>query len=200
MELSPLAREKLARIGELSSAEKERLKFSEQLAAVLADYFTDRINADEFWLKLKEFKDRGQEFMVKEAQLRLLGAISLGGSHLDFERCRRGILACETLQERNRCTELELALDSLEALRQQYQREKEETFNSMREGIQKQVEMAARQVVRQVGNRKVAIDVNGSVDASVKASPQWREFLMKHEKVFGEKFDACLAKVMMLIQ
>jgi len=199
LELSPLAREKLAKIGELSSEERQKLRSSEELTSLLADYFTDKLSADGLWLKLKRFKEDGRDSMIRETQLRLVSAMSLGSSNADFERCRSGILGCEMLKEQNNYAELEHSLSLLENLRQQYQQEKELAFNSIKGEIQKQVETAARQIARQAGNRGVSIDVQGSVEASVRSSPQWRDFLVKHEKIFGQKFDDCLAKIKKLI-
>jgi len=199
MEFSPLAKEKLAKVGELSSEEKEKLKLSKELTFLLADYFTNKLSTDDLWSKLKKLKENGNESIVKETQTRLIAALNLGSNDIDFERYRNGILGCETLKEQSKYTELELCLSSLESLRQQYQKDKETTFDSMKDGIKKQVEMAAQQVARQAGNQKVAIDVEGSVEASVRGSPQWKEFILKHEKAYGQKFDDCLTKLRRLI-
>ena len=95
MELSPLAREKLAKIGDLSPQEKKKLKLSEDLTALLADYFSDYIDTDGLCARLKEFKENGNKSMTKETQLRLLHALSLGSNNIDFKRCYQGILGCE---------------------------------------------------------------------------------------------------------
>lgn len=199
MELSPLAREKLAKIGELSPEEKEKLKLYEELTSILADYFTDRLSLDGLWKRMKEFKENGRDSMIAETQLRLINAISLGGNKTDFERCRSGILCCETFKEPNRYHELEHGLNLLDSLRQQYRQDKDAMFNSMKTEIQRQVELAARQIARQAGNRGISIDIQGSVEASVRNSPAWNEFLLKHERIFGQKFDECLAKIKSLV-
>ena len=58
MELSPRARERLASIGELSSEEKEKAKYSDELDILLADYFTGRRVRD------REFRPSGQPFSI----------------------------------------------------------------------------------------------------------------------------------------
>ena len=199
MELSPLAREKLTKIGNLSSEEREKLKCNKELTSLLSDYFTDKIDTDGLQSKLNKFKENGYSFMIKETQLRLLHAMTLGGNNYDFERYRNGILTCETLKERNRLSELEQTLKSIESLRQQYQQEKETAFNSMKEGIQSKVKMAAQQVARQNRNKNVSVDIEQSAAASVKASPQWRDFILEHEKTYGQRYKDCLAKTQMLI-
>lgn len=200
MELSPLAKEKLAKIGELTEDEKERLKFSNELTELLADYFTNKINADALWSKLKTQKESGNDLIIRETQMRLIGALNLGSKGIDFERNRKGILACETLKdEKNRYPEIELVLNSVAALRKQYLKEKEKTFNSMKASVQKQVEMAARQVAKQTGNKDVSIDIKGSVEASVLSSPQWAEFVLKNDTVYGQKFADHITKLKSLI-
>lgn len=200
MELSPLAKEKLAKIGELSQEEKEKLKSANEITSLLADYFTSRINADELWSKLKAQKEAGRDLMIRETQMRLIGALNIGSNDIDFERYRKGILACETLKDqKSRYAEIELALNSVEALRKQYLKEKEATFNSMKANVQKQVEIAARQVAKQTGNKDVSVDVRSSVEASVLSSPQWTEFVLKNDKVYGQKFADHITKLKGLI-
>ena len=179
MELSPLVREKLAKIGDLSPREKKKLKLSEELTDLLADYFSDNINTDGLCLRLKEFKEDGHEFMVKETQLRLIHALSLGSNNIDFQRCYQGILCCETLKEPNRYDELELKLKSVENLRQEYQQEKVKALNSIKESVKEQVKMAAQQMGKQAGKRNMPIDLEGSIEASAKNSPMWKDFILK---------------------
>ncbi len=199
MELSPLAREKLARIGDLSPAEKERLKMSEKLTQLLADYFTKKIDVNSLWLELKKYKEQGHESIVRETQIRLLNAITLTASQADFEHCRSAILGCETLKEHSRYSDLEHGLKMLESLRLQYQEEKEKAFNNIKQNIQRQVELAARQVLKQSSNRNISIDVEGSVEATARANPQWRSFLLEHDKIYGQRFDELAARIKRLL-
>jgi hypothetical protein len=189
MELSPIAREKLSRLGELSETEKQDLKFSEKLTALLSGYFTDKIDANGLWTELKEFKEAGKESLIKETQTRLLHAITLGGNSFDFERCQNGILSSETLKSQGRYSELELSLSTIEKLRAQYNQDKDSAFNSLKAQMQDQVIRAAQQAQRQAGKEGLAIDIEGSIEASLKSSPQWRDFILKHEKNYGQKFD-----------
>lgn len=199
MELSPLAKEKLAKIGDLSPAEKEKLKVSEKLTQLLADYFTKNIDVDGLWLELKKCKEQGHESIVRETQIRLLNAITLTSNQADFEHCRSAILGCETLKEHNRYPDLEHGLKMLESLRREYQQEKERAFNHIKRNIQQQVEMAARQVLRQSNNKNITIDIDGSVEATARTNPQWRSFLLEHDKVYGQKFDELVARIKRLL-
>ena len=70
MELSPLAREKLAKLGELSDSEKEKLRFSDRLTSILSDYVTDRIDTDRLQDELEKSQEESKEFMTREIQTR----------------------------------------------------------------------------------------------------------------------------------
>jgi hypothetical protein len=199
MELSPLAKEKLAKIGDLSPAEKEKLKVSEKLTSLLADYFTKKIDVNGLWLELKKYKEQGHESIVRETQVRLLNAITLTSSDADFEHCRNALLGCETLKEQNRYTELEHGLKTLESLRRQYRQEKERAFNTIKQSIQQQVEVAARQMLRQTNNKNISIDIESSVEATARTSPHWRNFIVEHERVYGQKFDELVARIKRLL-
>ena len=85
MELSPLAREKLAKIGELTEEEKTRLKFSQQLTSLMAEYFTNELSPDGLWKELKKHKDEGRGFLLKDAQLKILDAMKLSSSDKDID-------------------------------------------------------------------------------------------------------------------
>jgi hypothetical protein len=195
MELSPLAREKLAKLGELTDTEKEKLKFASKLTSILSDYFTDRIDTRRLQDELEKFQEESKEFMTREIQTRLLHAITLGSNIVDFERCRNGVLCCETLKSPNRYNELELNLSAIEELRTQYSQEKDSALHSMKEQVQGQVRKVAQQAARQAGNKGLAIDMEGSIEASVKSSPQWRNFILAHEKKYGEQFDKYLKTI-----
>jgi hypothetical protein len=187
MELSPLAREKLAQIGELTQEEKARLKHSQHLASILSDYFTAKLSPEDLWQELRKQKEEGGEFLLREAQLKLIDAISLSGSDRDFDRQRRGILAVETLKSEGNYTALEQSLDSIQNLRRQYGEESEKTFREIKGKIEKQVRLAAQQLAAQSGARGASIDVQGSVETTAKASPEWKNFISKHESSFSQK-------------
>lgn len=199
MELSPLAKEKLAKAGELSKEEKENLKLSGELTAILTDFFTQKLETETLWARLKEYRDSGRESIVRELQLRLLHTLSLGGSDLDFDRNRAAILSAETLKAPGRYPELENGLKAVQELRIKYLKEKTDTFNAMKGKIGDQVRKAAQQMSRQSKNPNMTVDIEGSIEASVRSSAQWRDFSIKYENSYGRQFDALLAKLEKLL-
>lgn len=199
-ELSPRARERLARIGELSQEEKDRLKHSEELTRLLSDYFTGKLGPEALWMSLKEYKHQGKESVIKEAQLSLINALSLESSEPDFERCREGILAVETLKGAGQYLDLELNLNSLHRLRQQYREEKGRAFNAIKADIERQVEMAAQQIAQQMGNKALPVDVQASAEASVRNNAQWKDFSFRHEARYQFAFKERLAQLRTMSQ
>ncbi|MDY7019532.1 MAG: hypothetical protein SU899_05630 [Chloroflexota bacterium] len=192
MELSPLAKERLARIGEPSQEEKDELRHAQELSSLLSPYFTGKLSAESLWTKLKEYKDEGKEFVIREAQLNLAGAISLGSNELDFNRCREGILAVETLKDDSKYSILEANLNSIQSLYKQYNQEREQAFDAIRSNIERQLEAVAQQVTQKTGGQ---VDVKSSAELNVTSSPQWREFISKHENEYQTRFQSYLVKL-----
>lgn len=195
MELSPLARERLARIGELTEEEKVKMKYASQLADLLARYFTNELNADDLWKELQEHKSAGREFMLRDAQLKLLETISLPSYNTDFDKLCRGILAVEALKDGGDISGLEHELKSVENLRHQYRQEKDKAYDRIKADVEKQVRLAARQLAGQAAAKGAAIDLKGSVEATARASPEWQSFVAKHENTYNQKIKERIAEV-----
>jgi len=200
MELSPLAKEKLARIGELTEEEKARLKYNAQLSALLADYFTAKISPEDLWKELKKHKEEGRGSILLDTQFRLLDTITLNMNNADFDRRRRGILAAESLKEESDCARIEQELKSVENLRHRYQEEIDRAYNALREGVEEQVRVASQQLARQAASRGAAIDIEGSVEASVKSSAEWKEFISRHENTYRQKLKEALSRIRSKLQ
>jgi len=200
MELSPLAREKLAKIGELTEEEKAKLKYAGQLNALLADYFTHKLSADDLWKELKKHKEEGQAGILKEAQLKLLDTLNLTVSDADFDNRRKAMLAVETLKDGSDYLRLEQDLKSLENLRRQYREEIEKTYKILKSRVEQQVKQATQQLAKQAAAQGAAIDIEGSVEASTKATPEWKSFMAKHESTYNQKFKDYLDKLLKKLQ
>jgi predicted transcriptional regulator len=199
MELSPLARERLAKAGELSSAEKEKLKYEEEMTSILSEFFTGKMDTEGLWTRMKAYMDEGKEDMVKEMQLRLVYTLSLGGSDADFKNYSSGVLSLETLKSPNRYPEIEAVIKTIEMTRQQYESEKTKMFNNMKNGISDQVKRAAEQAVRQSRRPGATVDMESSIEASVRNSQQWRQFVVRFEKEYDKRFEAMISKLVQLL-
>ncbi|MCK4580319.1 MAG: hypothetical protein KAU10_03130 [Dehalococcoidia bacterium] len=191
MELSPLARERLARIGALSEEERERLKQSEDLDSLLSEYFSGGLDTDGLWKRLKGLKQQRGESIPREAQARLVDTLRLRMDQEDFEQRRDAILAIETMKAEGKYSTLEVALDSIEAVRQEYLQVKQQAYEQLKAGLQSQLQAAAQQAKAQ----GMKIDMGGSLDANVRNSPQWKDFISQHEESSEEMFGSYIGRL-----
>lgn len=195
MELSPLARERLAKIGALSEEEKERIRRSGELDSALSQYFKGELSSEDLWKRLKVLKDQTGEPIVKEAQSKLVDTLRLQMNQEDFEQRRQAILAIETIKGGGEYTTVELVLNSIETLRQKYTNLKEQAYQQLKGAVESQLQAAAQQAIKQ----GLKVDVEGSVEANIKSSPQWKEFISRHEKNSEEMFNSYIARLREII-
>jgi len=87
---------------------------------------------------------------------------------------------------------LELSLNSIESLCKQYQQRKEQVFNAIKSNIERQVKAATQQIAQKTGG---IVDITGSVELSVKNSPQWKEFISRYERECHARFQIYLAQL-----
>jgi len=191
MELSPLARERLARIGALSEEERERLKQSNDLDSLLSEYFSGGLDTDGLWKRLKGLKQQRGESIPREVQARLVDTLRLRMGQEDFEQRRDAILAIETMKAEGKYSTLEVALDSIEAVRQKYLQVKQQAYEQLKAGLQSQLQAAAQQAKAQ----GMKIDMGGSLDANARNSPQWKDFISQHEESSEEMFDSYIGRL-----
>jgi len=191
MELSPLARERLARIGALSEEERERLKQSNALDSLLSEYFSGGLDTDGLWKRLKGLKQQRGESIPREVQARLVDTLRLRMGQEDFEQRRDAILAIETIKAEGKYGTLEVALNSIEAVRQKYLQVKQQAYEQLKAGLQSQLQAAAQQAKAQ----GMKIDMEGSLDANARNSPQWKDFISQHEESSEEMFDGYIGRL-----
>lgn len=195
MELSPLAKERLAKIGTLSSEEKEMVKRSSELDSLLSRYFKGELSAEGLWKELKSLRDQSDESIVREAQDKLVDTIRLQMSQEDFEQRRSAILALETIKRQGKYSSLELVFNSIEALRKKYIQTKEQAYQQLKDAVGRQLEAVARQAMEEGVN----VDVERSLDANIRNSPQWKDFISKHEMTCGKMFNDYIARLRKLL-
>jgi len=195
MELSPLAKERLARLGALSQEEKERLRQSSELDSLLSEYFKDELDTDGLWKRLKALKEQTSEPVVKEAQGKLVDTLRLQMSQEDFDQRRQAILAIETMKGEGKYCSLELVLNSIEALHQKYTQLKEQVYQQLKSAIESQLQAVAQQAIKQ----GLKLDVESSTEANIKNSPQWKNFISEHEETCGKMFNSYANRLRELI-
>ncbi len=195
MELSPLARERLARIGALSKEEREKTKRSSELDALLSRYFKGELSSEGLWKKLKSLKEQNDESIIKEAQNKLIDTLRLQMGQEDFDQRHSAILAIETTKHEGKYSSLELTLNSIQTLRQKYTQVKEQTYEQLKDAVESQLQAVSRQAIEQ----GLKVDLESSIEANIKNSPQWKDLIATHEKASEEMFSSYIAKLRELI-
>ena len=184
-DLSPIARERLAKIGELTQEEEERMIDSEKVNSLISEFHQGQINPESLWKKLKE---EGKPSLLRQAQVRLLDSLSFGIPPAELQRKGEGILAIETLKEEQNTSVIELNLNRIEESQKRYRAEIEQAYD----GIRAEVERNPRLRVKQVQQGQNTMVVQLTVDEAIKQLPQWREFLSNQEKRYSQEFTSIM--------
>ncbi len=181
------AMEKAAEIGGLTEEEKEKIKNQERLKLLLADFYRSQIDRNGLWQKLKG----SSPSMLKDAQLCLIDSIGLASTDEEFKMRRDGILAIETLKEKQRLPIIESILDSIELLRKEYREIKENVYKELREAMERNPQLRL-QPVRTPDGRTV-FQAAISVDEAIQT--RMSEFLSEHEEAYSTKFNKVIEKL-----
>jgi len=184
-DLPPIARERLARIGELSQEEKDKMIDSEKAVSLLAQFYQGHIDCEGLWKKLRQ---EGRPSLLREAQLRLIDSLTFGASPPELKRKRDAILAIETLKKEQNTSVVESSLSLLEKLQNRYKAEIEQAYNDLKAELERNPRLRLKQV--QQGKNTMVVQL--TVDEALKQLPQWQDFLSNQENRYRQEF----AKVM----
>jgi len=199
-DLPPIARERLAKIGELTREEKEKMLDSEkvnsllskfyqgQMNSLLSKFYQGQIDSESLWKRLKE---ESKPSLLKEAQMKLINSLSFGSTPVELQRKKEGILAIETLKEEQNTPIVELNLSLMEDLQKRYRAEIEQAYN----GIRAEVERNPQLKVKQVQQGQSTMLVQLSVEEAIKQLPQWQDFLSDQEKRYSQEFAKVMEKL-----
>jgi hypothetical protein len=180
-DLPPIARERLARISELTPEEKQKLLDSEKVNSLLSEFYQGQIDPESLWKRLRE---EGKPSLLREAQVRLVDSLGFGSTPAELQRKREGILAIETLKKEQNTSVIELNLKRMEELQKKYRTEIEQAYD----GIRAEVERNPRLRVKQVQQGQNTVVIQLTVDEAIKQLPQWRDFLSNQEKRYNQEF------------
>jgi thioredoxin 1 len=97
--LPPLMKEKLARIGEPTAEEKERLKEQEELDSLLSGFYKGWLDSEGLYQRLKEYESQGKQSLLTEARARLKGSFRSNNLRIEFEELGDGRLSVHLLGE-----------------------------------------------------------------------------------------------------
>jgi len=180
-DLPPRARERLARIGELSQEEKDRMIDSEKATSLLAEFYQGRIDSEGLWKKLKQ---EGRPSLLREAQIRLVDSLSFEGAPSDLQRRKEAILAIEALKKEQNTSAIESNLNLLEKLQKRYKAEIEQAYSELKAEVERNPRLRLKQV--QQGQNTMVVQL--TVDEAIKQFPQWQDFLSSQEKRYRQEF------------
>lgn len=181
------AMEKAAEIGGLTEEEKEKIRNQERLKLLLADFYKGQIDRNGLWQKLKG----SSASMLKDAQLYLIDSMGLASTEEEFKVRKDGILAIETLKEKQKLPIIESILDSIELLQKEYREIKEDVYKELREAMERNPQLRL-QPVRTPDGRTV-FQAALSVDEAIQT--RMSEFLSEHEEAYSTKFNKVIEKL-----
>lgn len=179
--LSPIARERLARIGELTQEEQERMLDTHKVNSILSDFYRGQIDPESLWKRLKE---EGKPSLLREAQMTLVDSLNFGITPAELQRKRDAILAIESLKKEQNTSVVELNLSRMDDLHKRYKAEIEQAYAA----IKAEVERNPRLRVKQVQQGQNTMVVQLPVDQAIKQLPQWQEFLSGQEKTYSQEY------------
>ncbi len=187
-DLPPIARERLARIGELTGEEKEKLADREKVDSLLSEFYRGNLEPESLWKRLRE---EDKPSLLRETQIRLVDGLSLGAAAGEMHKRREGVLAIETLKEDQNTSVVELNLNLLENLQKSYRGEIEQAYNSIKAEVERNPQLRVKQV--QQGQNTALVQL--TVDEAIKQLPQWQEFLSRQDKRYSQEFARLIEKL-----
>lgn len=98
-ELPPNIRDRLAKIGDVTPEEKERITERERLNSLLTEFYKGFLNSEGLYQKLKEYQEQGKQFLLREAREKLESSFKNKGLRIKFEKESDGTLNVELLKE-----------------------------------------------------------------------------------------------------
>ena len=187
-DLPPIARERLAKIGELTREEKEKMIDSEKVNSLLSEFYQGQLDPESLWKRLKK---EGKPSLLREAQMSLIDSLSFGSTPAELQRKRDGILAIETRKKEQNTSIVELNLNLVEDLQKRYRAEIEQAYNGIRTKVERNPQLSVKQV--QQGQNTMIVQL--TVDEAIKQLPQWRDFLSDQEKRYSQEFAEVMEKL-----
>ncbi len=181
------AMEKIAEIGDLTQEEKEEIKDLEEVKSILAEFYKGQLDRNGLWQKLK----RSKPSLLKEVQQNLMNSFGLGSTPEEFQQRKDGILAIETLKEKQNVSVIEHTLNSIKVLQKEFQEGKERAAEELREAIESNPQLRLRPVRTPDG--KTVLQAALSVDEAVQA--KLAEFLSEHEGRYSQKLIRLIEKL-----
>lgn len=98
--LPAIIRDRLAKIGEVTPEEKERMVERERLDSLLKEFHQCFLSPEGLYQRLKEYQEQGKQFLLREAQGKLQSSFKKEASLIKFEEKSDGTLNVELVKEK----------------------------------------------------------------------------------------------------
>jgi serine/threonine protein kinase len=187
-----IAMEKSKKIDKLSIQEMAEIKQQEKIDSILARYYKDKIGADELWHHLKGISHK---YLVKSQQ-NFLQSLTFQSNTYDFEKRKNGIMAIENLKNTNQSSDIELYLQQLKKVQEEFQKNKEQLIHNVKEELetdpQKRIQTA------QQDNHILIKEL--SVEEALEQNKQLKQQLQQSEKQFKRRFNMAKEKLAAIIK
>ena len=145
MELSPIARARLERVGKLTDEQQKALQRGQDVEAMLSEYYTGTANGEGLWQTAKQLSEKHGPDIITEAQSSILHTLKLHTSDEDFERRKAALLALESLKGSDRYSAIEMLLGSVASVRQRFYEVSAQAFEQVRAQMEPQLRAQAEQ-------------------------------------------------------
>jgi len=192
--LPPRARERLAKI-RISSEDRERIKNMEKLKSFLSQFYQGNLSPDDLAKKIEEFQGKEKEFLIKEAQLRLVSSLSLQISSPDFKKRGKAILLLEKLKTQGKYQLIKEEINSLGSLIKRCLEEKNRAYEKLKNEVENNPELRIRKVRSEEGEVLIQLPV----DEAVRASTQWKDFISRYETICGSEFSKSVERIKKMV-
>lgn len=182
-----IAMKKTEEVEELTTEEKEKIETQKQIKSMLSKFYKRKIDSSGLWEKLK---DKNQS-MLKETQRALIDSLRPKISTVELPRRKKGILAVESLKTKQNISALESVLNSIEALRKDYEKKKESTAERLKSEIEENPKLRMQPVKTPDG--KTVMRMTMSADEAVKK--KLADSLSDYEERYNREFDELLKRL-----
>jgi len=187
-----IALEKADKVGVLSPEEKEKMQDEGKIAEILKDFFQGRIDSNSLWQKLRGSKPS----VLRMAQTTLIDSMSLNSLLEQMESRQKGILAIETLKDRQNTVVIESSLKALAVIMKEYEEVKAKVAADLRKHVESNPQLRMKPVRTPDG--KTIMQMAVTVDEAVKAKMD--EFLSEHEEQYTNEFAGIIEELKIQIK
>lgn len=186
-----IAMEKSKKINKLSPQEMDEIKQQENINAILAKFYKDQIESDDLWYHLRGISNKHSV----NTQKNFLQSLNFQSNAYEFKKRKNGILAIENLKIPNQSSDIELYLEQLKKVRDDFQKNKEQLMQNLNEELERDPSKGMQTF--QQGNQIMLKQL--SLEEALEHNQQFKQHLNQMEKQFKIKFNSIKEKLVDVI-